>query len=74
MVMGKHLAPQIKRQLEREREWYEDARHMLTVLGRARPKLERVKGNFILTINNGPEHSSLILDGSGNFVGGNFNG
>ena len=55
-----------ERQIRRRR--YEAAREMLLVLSRARPKLERIKGKFTLTINNGEEYASIILDGSGDFV------
>ena len=41
---------------------------MLVVLARARPELKRIKGSFVLTITDFPEHSSLILDGSGTFL------
>ena len=59
------IAPQKRRQLERQREWYEDARHILVVLQRARPVLEREKGVFYLTVRNGEEYTRLALDGSG---------
>ena len=62
------LAPQHKRQIERQWEWYEDARHVLTVLQRARPVLERQKGVFYLTVSNGEEYTRLALDGSGQFT------
>ena len=62
------IAPQKRRQLERQREWYEDARHILVVLSRAQPKLVRENRKFYLVINNGPEYTALSLDGSGNFI------